>query len=486
MKLGSLIVEFLSDTTGFKKGVKDVQMSLDGTVAKTKETEAASKSLKTEYLLLSTAATSAGYAIYATVQHFGAAANELRDLSYNTGLTTTELQRIKYAAVLAGTSFGAVTPAITKLTTSMDEAKDSTSATSKAFARLGVNPAGKTPAQVFEETSKALVEMEDKTKRNAIAADIYGRNWIEYLPFMETYVKNSEKIRNAPAFTPHEISNMQEMKTTWDETASAADTYFGKVVSGLRDLEKWQTRLSPLFWMLGGNKTDPSATKSLAGADIGSPTAVTNAVDPFAGLAVKQAEIKNLTDYTIPALQKKLNELQKSGTAKEIADASLELIQAKNNLSTLISEKSDKEKEIIRAKTDAYKDYSAAIKKVKDDKQSLANLEDETSANLADAGTDVAAARSVMKAYNKSKLSLSKEYASDVYDVETSAGTFNSLSKGIDPSAVKGTSQYTEAQATAQATQGAIVISGDIYLNGHKSFEKYLSGLRTSMGVPNQ
>ncbi|MFA5347757.1 MAG: hypothetical protein WC294_06440 [Methanoregula sp.] len=486
MKLGSLVVEFLSDTSGFKKGINEVDSGLEKTEAKTKSTTAATSSLKSEYLLLASAATAVGYVVYETVQKYGAAANQLRDLSYNTGLTTTELQRIKYAAVLAGTSFEAVTPAITKLTTSMDEANDSTSATSKAFARLGVDPSGKTPAQVFEETSKALVEMEDKTKRNAIAADIYGRNWKEYLPFMETYVKNSEKIRNAPAFTQHEISNMQEMKTTWDETASAADTYFGKVVSGLRDLEKWQARLSPLFWILGGNKTDTSTKKSLAGSDIGSPTAVTSAVDPFASLTVKQAEIKNLTDYTIPALEKKLNELQKSGTAKEIADASLELIQAKNNLSTLISEKSEEEKTRIGLLTDAYSDYSSAIEKVKNNKQSLADLEDETTANLADAGTDVAAARQVMKAYNKSKLSLSKEYASDVYDVETAAGTFNSLSKGIDPAAVKGTSQYIEAQAPAQATKGNIVISGDIYLNGDKSFERYLSGLRTSMGVPNQ
>ena len=476
MKLGSLVVEFLSDTTGFKKGINEVDSGLDKTESKTKSTTAATASLKSEFILMASAATAVGYAIYATVERYGAMAAEIKDLSLQTGVATQKIQQMQYAAVISNTDFSRVSVGLNQLTLAMSAAKDSTSAQAKAFESLGVSINGKSPEEVFEATTKALVNMKSETARNDVAMTLYGRSWKELLPYMQTYINKTDEIKNSPLYTDAELKDLENAKIAIDKLTNSLTIYVGKAVAA--------TFKTPYFLTALG--TNDKSGASSTGSDIGSPMAVTNAVDPFAGLTVKQAEIKNLTDYTIPALQKKLDELKKSGTAKEIADASLELIQAKNNLSTLISEKSEEEKNRISMLTDAYSDYTSAIDKVKNSKQSLADLEDETSANLADAGTDVAAARSVMKAYNKSKLSMSKEYASDVYDVETSAGTFNSLSKGIDPSAVKGTSQYTEAQATAQATQGAIVISGDIYLNGDKSFEKYLSGLRTSMGVPNQ
>jgi hypothetical protein len=110
-------------------------------------------------------------------------------------------------------------------------------------------------------------------------------------------------------------------------------------------------------------------------------------------------------------------------------------------------------------------------------------LEDAAYEDLQNAGTDVSAAREILRGYNRNRMSLTKDYASDVYDARTAAGTYNSLQKGIAPEYVKGTSEYTAAQAQAA---GTITISGDIYLNGDKSFENYLSQLRTSQGIRNQ
>jgi hypothetical protein len=106
--------------------------------------------------------------------------------------------------------------------------------------------------------------------------------------------------------------------------------------------------------------------------------------------------------------------------------------------------------------------------------------------DLQNAGADVASARSIMQGYNKARLSSTKNYASAVYDVETAAGTFNEISSGKDLSTVAGTGQYDASQAQALAKSGGITITGDIYLNGDKSFENYLSQLRTSQGIRNQ
>ena len=39
------------------------------------------------------------------VQQYGQMANELRDLSYTTGISTDKLQKLQYAAILSGTNF---------------------------------------------------------------------------------------------------------------------------------------------------------------------------------------------------------------------------------------------------------------------------------------------------------------------------------------------------------------------------------------------
>ncbi len=480
MKLGSLVIEFLSDTSNFKKGVKDVQMSLDGTVAKTKETSEAAKGLNANLLLLGTTATAAGYAIYASIEKYGALADEINDLSLQTGATSEKLQQMKYASLLSNTEFSKVTFGVNNLALAMEAAKDSTSSQAKAFRTLGVDPTGKSPADVFDEVSEAIMDVKDETTRAGLANALYGKSWKELIPYMETYIEKRDEIKKAPIFSQKELDDMEEAKIRMDKFTGTLVIYGGKALAIFEQLEKY----NPVRNIIEG-LTNPvkgiTGGADYYGKKIAQPEG--SAGDPFAGLSLRQAEIKNLTDYTIPALQSKLDELKKSGTAKEIADASLALIEAQNNLSKLISDKSDEEKQMIDAKTEAYKNYKEAIEGVTESKQSLADLEDTAYEDLQNAGTDVAAAREILRGYNRNRMSLTKDYASDVYDARTAAGTYNSLQKGIAPEYVKGTSEYTAAQAQAA---GTITISGNIYLNGDKSFENYLSQLRTSQGIRNQ
>ncbi len=151
-----------------------------------------------------------GTAIYSLQQRFGSMADEITDLSYTTGLSTDKIQQLQYAAKLSDTEFTAVSRGVNQLTLSIAKAGDAATDAGKAFASIGVQTAGRSYDQVFEDTAAALVSMEDTTRRNELAMIFYGQSWKEMLPFMETYVRNSEEISNISLFNEKELQDLKD------------------------------------------------------------------------------------------------------------------------------------------------------------------------------------------------------------------------------------------------------------------------------------
>jgi hypothetical protein len=142
-----------------------------------------------------------------SVQKFGQIANELRDLSYTTGVTTDQLQRMQYAAILSGTSFYTVTTSLQKLTLSMDEAKKAGSAAADAFARLSVDPTGKPVEQVFNETALALFQM----KRETVRLLMDNPKFME--AFKESYMKHLDDAEVESFIKALDVLSPEEMVT---------------------------------------------------------------------------------------------------------------------------------------------------------------------------------------------------------------------------------------------------------------------------------
>ncbi|MFA5212833.1 MAG: hypothetical protein WC406_05850, partial [Methanoregula sp.] len=177
MELGSILLRFGVDTSGLKAGLKDAQNSM---VSWKNETKANTKSmLEWGAAIGATVAplVAAGYAIQNTIQRYGQMADMLQDVSFQTGITVENLQRIQTAAMLSGTEFGSATSALNRLSLAMDASSDASSEQAKAFRELGISVDGRSTDEVFTDTAIALVKMEDTTRRNALAMDIYGRGY---------------------------------------------------------------------------------------------------------------------------------------------------------------------------------------------------------------------------------------------------------------------------------------------------------------------
>lgn len=182
-----------------------------------------------------------GVAAYSTIEKFGGMAQEIKDLSYTTGLSTQKIQELDYAATLSGTNFSTAIGGIENFTVAIGKAADASSEYGKAFATLGVTTSGRTTDQVLEDTFKALVNTRDETERNTLAMALFGKSWKEMIPYMEAYVKNAKEIKANPYLTDEELNANAEAKEQIDALGKKWEIAEAKMIAyftGLFDNNK--------------------------------------------------------------------------------------------------------------------------------------------------------------------------------------------------------------------------------------------------------
>lgn len=116
-------------------------------------------------------------------------AGDLTDASVRTGASVEALQELGYAAAQSGSSAETINAALTKLSMTMNSAKDAGSEAGKAFAALGVKVVdadGKLRAsdEVFTALATAVAKIENPTERSAKALDVFGKAGIQLLPLL--------------------------------------------------------------------------------------------------------------------------------------------------------------------------------------------------------------------------------------------------------------------------------------------------------------
>lgn len=305
-----------------------------------------------------------GVAAYATIEKFGAMADEINDLAYTTGLSTTKIQELQYAAVLSGTQFASVTMGVNTLTLAMAKAKDTSSDAGKAFKSLGITTEGKTIDQIFEETTVSLVGMKDETARNEIAVTLYGRSWKEMLPFMQTYIDKAKEIKANPILSKQELADLEDAKISLDALISKVTILEGKAVSKGVGYWDWLTEgyekaalANPNGLYSKGIVNSMNLHTGQSGSDaysgqVTNPLEAAVVVNPFASLTGSKADLKLLTDYTLPDLKKKLDEAIAAGDPDKIDEARLAVWKTENQIKDLTATIAKSDKEIARTNRD--------------------------------------------------------------------------------------------------------------------------------------
>ena len=220
---------------------------------------------------VSMAAAAVTAAIGALTVKSGKWADDLNTMSKVYGISTGELQKYSAAAELVDVDVETIAKSHLRLTKAMSGSEDETGAQAEAFNKLGIsvtdsNGELRNADTVWQETIKALGEVENETEREALAMTLMGKSAAELNPLIEdggeTYKQLSETlaqydldfidqemIDNANAFNDSldtikaiGLVGLQQIGT---QLAATLAPVLEKVVNLVGRLAKWVSNLDP-------------------------------------------------------------------------------------------------------------------------------------------------------------------------------------------------------------------------------------------------
>ena len=118
------------------------------------------------------------------------AADEILTLAQTTGLTTDQIQELRYAEELLDVSTETITGSLTRMIRNMNTARRGTGDAAEAFQKLRIRITDargelRNSEEVFNEAIDALGRVRNETERDAIAMAIFGRSARELNPLIE-------------------------------------------------------------------------------------------------------------------------------------------------------------------------------------------------------------------------------------------------------------------------------------------------------------
>lgn len=126
-------------------------------------------------------------------------ADDINTLADKTGLTTEQIQKFQFASDTIDVSLDTLTGSMSKLTKNMSNAQKGTGTAYEAFEKLGIKVTDadgnlRSSQDVFNETIKALGNMENETERDATAMDIFGKSAQELNPLIKGGAEQLEEL----------------------------------------------------------------------------------------------------------------------------------------------------------------------------------------------------------------------------------------------------------------------------------------------------
>ncbi len=161
------------------------------------------------------------------------AADELKTLSAQTGISTTELQRLDYASKFIDVDLSTMTGSVTKLEKSMDRARNGSKELTDAFKKLHVrttdnNGKFRDANDVFYEVIDALGRVKNETELDTLAMELFGKSAKELKPLIEAGSKSlkeygDEAERHSLIMSEDEVNAAASFKDSMDRLNAVID-----------------------------------------------------------------------------------------------------------------------------------------------------------------------------------------------------------------------------------------------------------------------
>lgn len=204
--IGTIVVRMAADSATLRTDLEKVRRDF-------KSTGSAADGLGRQ--LKGLGALAGGVSLVALAAQALQAASALSDLSVRTGIATTALQRLEFAATMSGGSVESIAGAVGRLQKTLVTAGEGSDTARAALSRLGIEASAflaLSPDAQFEAVAQAIARIESPAERATAAMAIFGKSGAELLPTLVSIGENSEELN----------ARFSEMGGPVSETAIAA------------------------------------------------------------------------------------------------------------------------------------------------------------------------------------------------------------------------------------------------------------------------
>lgn len=213
--LASLVVTLEAQTAKYQSELEKAKRQLG--LFEKKSNEAVAKIAKAAGAAALAAAT--GFALMAKAAID--TADNLNDMSKQTGISVESLSRLGYAAQLSGADLEGVGKGLQRLSTAMADAANGLQEPARAFKQLGIeikNADGslRDSEQMLLQIADVFSQYEDGAGKAAIAQDLFGKSGLQLIPFLNQGRKGIEALTKEADRLGVTISS---------KTAAAADEF---------------------------------------------------------------------------------------------------------------------------------------------------------------------------------------------------------------------------------------------------------------------
>jgi len=147
--------------------------------------------------LIGAGVAAAGMAV-ASVKAFADAGDAALEMSQRTGLSTEAISELSHAADMSGTSIEGLEVSVRRMQQTIFDAEQGTGEAVDALGQLGFkieDLAGLAPEEQFNRLAGAVANIEDPTRKAALAVDIFGRSGTSMLPMLADGAAGLEAMR---------------------------------------------------------------------------------------------------------------------------------------------------------------------------------------------------------------------------------------------------------------------------------------------------
>ena len=237
--LGTLAVSILGDSKDLDKAFDDVKKKtsdLGKSIQDTgKKVGNVGKGM-TKWVTGPIAAVGGG--LFALAQKTANAGDEIQKMALRTGFSTEALSEYKHAAELSGTSLESMENGVKRMQRSIFDLERGLATQTEAFEAMGLaieDVQGLSPEEQFNKVTMALADVEDESRRAALAQQVFGRAGTELLPMLASGADGIEAMRQ----------EARDLGIVFDQEAADAAAQFND------DMDRLKKGFAGVFQELG-------------------------------------------------------------------------------------------------------------------------------------------------------------------------------------------------------------------------------------------